>query len=71
MSQPEDEQYGDKDSAVPNMTRKEFLALVVKRATIAGAIVAAPQIADKFLVPPAYAAVSRTTGPPAHRTDLG
>jgi hypothetical protein len=51
----------DRPSAITGMSRKEFLETVIKRATIAGAVIAAPKVVDKFLVPPAYAAVSLTT----------
>ena len=63
-----------KGSSVKGLTRKDFLALVLKRATIAGVIVAAPKVVDKFLVPPVYAAASLTTPPavpPKLRTDPG
>jgi len=40
------------------VSRKEFLTTLVRRATLAGAILAAPKVVDKFLVPPAYALTS-------------
>jgi len=43
-------------SCDPNLTRKEFVALVLKRGAIAGAILAAPRVLDKFLVAPGLAA---------------
>lgn len=42
-------------SSDPALNRKQFLALVLKRAGIAGAIVVAPKVVDSFLVPPVYA----------------
>ncbi|HEY9713103.1 MAG TPA: hypothetical protein V6C72_06515 [Chroococcales cyanobacterium] len=42
----------------PALTRKEFLTKLVRRAAIAGSIVAAPKVLDKFLVPPVYALTS-------------
>ncbi|MBX9879528.1 MAG: hypothetical protein K2Y22_13790 [Candidatus Obscuribacterales bacterium] len=47
-----------------SISRKEFVHLVLKRGAIAGAIVAAPKIIDKFLVPPVYAGTS--TQPHGH-----
>ncbi len=67
-----DKEFADKESAVSGMTRKEFLQKVVKRAAIAGAVVAAPKVVDKFLVPPVYAKVSLTTPPgPGVKHDPG
>jgi hypothetical protein len=40
------------------VSRKEFLTTLVRRATLAGAILAAPKVIDKFLVPPAMAVTS-------------
>jgi len=70
----EEKQSGEERSSVNGMTRKDFLALVIKRASIAGMIVAAPKIVDKFLIPPVYAAASLTTPPAVPvrlRTDPG
>lgn len=50
----------EKNACDPRVTRKEFLTTLVKRATIAGALLAAPKVVDKFLVPPAYARTSTT-----------
>ncbi len=51
-----------KDGSTPasdkSISRKEFVRLVLKRGAIAGAIIAAPKIIDKFLVPPVYAGTS-------------
>ena len=45
----------------PTMSRKEFFETVLKRGAIAGAILASPQIVDKFLVAqPAVAGHSST-----------
>jgi len=49
-----------------SISRKEFLATLVKRAAVAGTLVAAPKILDHFLVPPAYARSSTN-----HRQDTG
>ena len=38
-----------------NLSRKEFLTKLVQKAALAGSLVAAPKIVDKFLVPPALA----------------
>lgn len=58
------DQYIDetKPSCDPNMSRKEFLALVLKRAAVAGVVVAAPKVIDKFLVPPVKAMTSTGKG---------
>jgi len=50
-----DEQKGDARSCEPSLSRQEFLTLVLKRGSLAGAILAAPKIVDAFLVPPAHA----------------
>jgi hypothetical protein len=49
---------GDLTASDKSISRKEFVRLVLKRGAIAGAIVAAPKIIDKFLVPPVYAGTS-------------
>lgn len=38
-----------------SLSRKEFLTKLVQKAAVAGSLVAAPKIIDKFLVPPALA----------------
>jgi len=48
-------------SCEPTLRRKEFLALVLKRATLAGVVLAAPRVVDKFLVPPAKAMMVTTS----------
>lgn len=70
---PGNEDSDNRASTVAGLTRKEFLTLVVQRAAIAGTVLVAPKIIDKFLVPPVYAANSaNTTGPPPkHNTDTG
>lgn len=40
------------------LTRKEFLGSIIRRAALAGALVAAPKIIDTFLIPPAEARTS-------------
>ncbi len=51
----------DRPACDPTMSRKEFFAVVLKRGAAAGAILAVPQIVDKFLVAqPASAAHSST-----------
>lgn len=42
------------------LSRKDFLAKLVQRAAVAGSLIAAPKIIDKFLIPPAYAVNSTT-----------
>jgi hypothetical protein len=49
-------------SCDPAMTRKEFVSMVLKRGAIAGAILSAPAVIDKFLVSPACAMASSMTG---------
>lgn len=50
-------------SSVPALARKEFVKLTLKRGAIAGAILAAPAIIDKFMIPPVHAAgMSSGTG---------
>lgn len=43
------------------LSRKEFLTKLVQRAAVAGSLIAAPKVIDKFLVPPAQAINSTTT----------
>ncbi|GEM_PF-2056636 len=45
----------DEPSCDSHLSRKEFLRTVIRRAAVAGAILAAPRVVDKFLVPPVYA----------------
>ena len=45
-------------SCDPTITRKQFIAKTIKRATVAGALLTGCKVADKFLVPPAYAQAS-------------
>jgi hypothetical protein len=52
----------NRPSCEEGLSRKEFIALVVKRAAIAGAVVAAPKVLDKFLVPPVEALTSTGGG---------
>jgi hypothetical protein len=40
------------------LSRQEFIAAVLKKAVLAGTIVAAPRVLDKFLIPPVYASGS-------------
>ena len=53
------------------LSRKEFLADVLKKAVLAGTIVAAPKVLDKFLIPPVYAANSTNTFADHHFTNGG
>lgn len=48
----------EKQACDSRVSRKEFLTTLVRRATLAGAILAAPKVVDKFLVPPALAVTS-------------
>ncbi len=56
--QDTDVKNGNTPASDKSISRKEFVRLVLKRGAIAGAIVAAPKIIDKFLVPPVYAGTS-------------
>lgn len=49
---------GNSPASDKSISRKEFVRLVLKRGAIAGAIMTAPKIIDKFLVPPVYAGTS-------------
>lgn len=53
----ENEEANEKASD-PTLTRQEFLLKIVKAAAIAGGVLAAPKVIDKFLVPPALASSS-------------
>ena len=48
-------------SCAPGLSRKEFLAAVVKKASLVGALTAAPMMIDTFLVPSAEANPSDVT----------
>jgi hypothetical protein len=62
MESPEDKLVqGDSPSCEPGMSRRQFVALVLKRAAVAGAILAAPKVVDKFLVAPAEARMRTST----------
>lgn len=50
--------HGNMPASDTSISRQEFVRLVLKRGAIAGAILAAPKILDKFLVPPAHATSS-------------
>ncbi len=52
----------ERNSCAPNLSRKDFMALVLKRAAITGSVLAAPKIVDKFLVPPANALTTSSHG---------
>jgi hypothetical protein len=49
---PVDDQISSPDG---HIGRGQFIALILKRAALAGAILSAPKIIDKFLIPPAWA----------------
>lgn len=55
QSQDDEKMGGQAPSCAGDISRKEFLEQVVRRAAVAGAILAAPAIVDRFLVPPVYA----------------
>jgi len=63
MFEPENEEESPQasSSCEPSLSRKEFVALVLKRATAAGTIIAAPRVVDKFLVQPAEARAVTST----------
>jgi hypothetical protein len=42
--------WEDRPSCEAGLSRKKFVELVLKRAAIAGAVLSAPKIIDKFLV---------------------
>jgi len=52
----------EKPSADLTISRKEFIRKVLKKGAIAGALLAAPKIIDRFLVPPANAMGKQYTG---------
>lgn len=45
----------DRPACDPTLSRKEFLTKLVQTAAVAGSLIAAPKVIDKFLVPPAHA----------------
>jgi hypothetical protein len=51
----------NKPACDATLSRKDFLTKLVQRAAVAGSLIAAPKIIDKFLVPPAQALNSTTT----------
>jgi hypothetical protein len=48
-------------SCEPTLSRKEFVAFVLKRAGVVGTIIAAPKVVDKYLVRPAEAKAATST----------
>ncbi len=49
----------DKERACdPTLSRSQFIKMLVERATVAGALIAAPVIVDSFIAPQAVAAAS-------------
>ena len=63
-----DEQPEAQESCAPGLSRKEFLTTVVKKASLVGALAAAPMMVDAFMAPSAYANpsdVTDCTGDPA------
>jgi hypothetical protein len=57
-------------SCDPVLNRKQFLELVVRRAGPVGALLIAPKIVDKFLVPPVSAATMYTPNPMVDTTSM-
>jgi hypothetical protein len=53
------------------VSRKEFLSSVLKRAALAGTLLAAPKIIDQFLIPPVYAASSTNPEQDTGSSDTG
>lgn len=49
----------DNTSSDVALTRKEFIKRTLRGAAAAGAVIAAPAILDKFLIPPVYAIGTR------------
>lgn len=63
MKEPESGEGPEQSqSSDPSVSRKQFLELVLKRAGLAGALLIAPKVVDSFLVPPAYAKCTASTG---------
>ncbi len=53
------------------MPRGEFISLILKRAALTGAVLSAPRILDKFLIPPVWAyGSSCTTADTASQNDI-
>lgn len=51
-------------SCEPTLSRKEFVRKVIKRGTLAGALLVVPAIVDTFIVPPKAAfAMTNTMNP--------
>jgi len=48
----------EEPSCDPTVSRKEFLQKILKGAAVAGTLLAAPKVLDKFLIPAAYATTS-------------
>jgi len=62
MSDPRREEEAEtQESCAPGMSRKEFLAAVVKKASLVGALTTAPLMVDAFLAPSAHANPSDVT----------
>lgn len=59
QSKPENSS-AERQSSDPGISRKDFIRRVLKRGALAGALLAAPRIVDRFVVPPAKAATIYT-----------
>jgi hypothetical protein len=64
------EKYDSQKSCSREITRKEFIDTVVKRAALAGGLAVGYKVVDRFLVPPAYAAASGGSAIPSHNSNL-
>jgi hypothetical protein len=56
-----DDEPESEPSCAPGLSRKEFLTTVVKKASLVGALAAAPMMVDAFLAPSASANPSDVT----------
>jgi hypothetical protein len=61
QSSDEDMYKAESRSCEPGLSRKEFMAMVLRRAVVAGAVLSAPKVVDKFLMPPAKAMMVTTS----------
>jgi hypothetical protein len=67
---PNDKSAVSEKSCSREITRKEFIDTVVKRAALAGGLAVGYKVVDRFLVPPAYAQTSQSNQLPSQNSNL-
>jgi len=68
----DDLKNAESDSCASSLTRKEFIQKIVKGAALTGAVIAAPKVLDKFILPAVAAGLSscNNTDTPVSQGDV-